>query len=385
MQAHPQLVPGVRRIAVLRANGLGDLVFALPALAALRRAYPEAEIVLLGTELHRALLEGRPAPVDRVEAVPALAGLAPGRADPAATEAFLARMRAESFDLALQMHGGGRESNPLVARLGARVTAGFRSPDAAPLDLSLPYVYLQPEVLRYLELAALVGAAPAGLAPRLAVFDGDFEDADGLLPADGGPLVVVCPGATDPRRRWPAERFAAVAAALVGEGGPGARDRRRARRGLGAEVARGAGAGVSRRERAPQPPRARRGAGPGRGGGGQRLGAAAPRGRRRRAHGGDFWGPNVVSTLMERVRHRPLCVLDPRCPRCGEDLLRGACPHRDTLVASVTVAEVLASARDLLDLPVREPDALARALDPRARRPHPLSRGRRGPPPRPVA
>jgi ADP-heptose:LPS heptosyltransferase len=33
---------GIERIAVLRANGLGDLVFALPALAALRSAYPRA-------------------------------------------------------------------------------------------------------------------------------------------------------------------------------------------------------------------------------------------------------------------------------------------------------------------------------------------------------
>ncbi len=37
-------VPDVRRIAVLRANGLGDLVFSLPALAALRGAYPEAAL-----------------------------------------------------------------------------------------------------------------------------------------------------------------------------------------------------------------------------------------------------------------------------------------------------------------------------------------------------
>ncbi|HWC26403.1 MAG TPA: hypothetical protein VG474_07465, partial [Solirubrobacteraceae bacterium] len=63
-------VPGVRRIAVLRANGLGDVVFTLPALDALRAAYPEAEITLLATELHRDLLSDRPAPVDRVVPVP---------------------------------------------------------------------------------------------------------------------------------------------------------------------------------------------------------------------------------------------------------------------------------------------------------------------------
>lgn len=60
----------VRRIAVLRANAIGDLVFALPALDALRAAYHQAEIVLLGLPWHADFLAGRPGPIDRVEVVP---------------------------------------------------------------------------------------------------------------------------------------------------------------------------------------------------------------------------------------------------------------------------------------------------------------------------
>jgi hypothetical protein len=51
--------PGVRKIAVLRSNALGDLIFFLPALEGLRAAYPDAEIVLLGKELHRDFFCGR--------------------------------------------------------------------------------------------------------------------------------------------------------------------------------------------------------------------------------------------------------------------------------------------------------------------------------------
>ena len=40
---------GVSRIAVLRGGGLGDLMFALPAVAALKAAYPEASVTLLCT------------------------------------------------------------------------------------------------------------------------------------------------------------------------------------------------------------------------------------------------------------------------------------------------------------------------------------------------
>ncbi|MGE5223226.1 MAG: glycosyltransferase family 9 protein, partial [Omnitrophica WOR_2 bacterium] len=60
----------IQKIAVLRANNLGDFVLTLPALQALRRTFPQAEIVLLGQEWHSGFLKDRPAPVDRVVVVP---------------------------------------------------------------------------------------------------------------------------------------------------------------------------------------------------------------------------------------------------------------------------------------------------------------------------
>ena len=78
-------VPDVRRIAVLRANGLGDYVVAEPALAALRATYPDAEVTLLGAQHHVGLLAGRPSPVDRVVTVPLMPGVRVGP-DPDASE-----------------------------------------------------------------------------------------------------------------------------------------------------------------------------------------------------------------------------------------------------------------------------------------------------------
>ncbi len=68
-------IDGVRRIAVPRANGLGDFVVALPALAALRAAYPRASITYLGLPWHRTLLPGRPGPWDRLIVVPPCPGV----------------------------------------------------------------------------------------------------------------------------------------------------------------------------------------------------------------------------------------------------------------------------------------------------------------------
>lgn len=220
----------VRRIAVLRGGGLGDVLFAVPAMRAMAETYPEAEITLLGTPLHAALFEGRPGPVHRVEVLPYAEGVRPGPGDPVACAQFVARMREYRFDLAVQVHGGGRWSNPFLLELGARHTVGTRTPDATALERNLPYVYYQHEVLRALEVAGLAGAATTHLPPSLAVTDADRDEAAEVLAAPAGavdadadtaadsmdgmphrPRIALHPGATDARRRWSVDRFAMLA------------------------------------------------------------------------------------------------------------------------------------------------------------------------------
>jgi len=125
-----ELVKDVNKLAVLRANAIGDYLVSLPALEALRAAYRAAELVLLGADWHVGFLAGRPGPVDRCLAGSPTVGLRDDRppAPPAEVDRFFDRMRTERFDLAVQLQGGGRHSNPFLRRLGARVTAG--SPDA---------------------------------------------------------------------------------------------------------------------------------------------------------------------------------------------------------------------------------------------------------------
>lgn len=208
--------PDVSSIAVLRGGGLGDLIFAIPAMAALKVAYPGAELTLLGTPIHQALLSAVTSPVDEVRVLPFAEGVRPGEEDVNELEDFFADMRGRNFDLAVQLHGGGRYSNPFLSRLGARHTVGTRTADAASLERTIPYLYYQHEPLRALEVAGFAGAFPVDLEARLA------PAAGGALQQsrddDGRPLVVLHPGATDPRRRWPAEKFAELAAACAADG-----------------------------------------------------------------------------------------------------------------------------------------------------------------------
>lgn len=232
---------GVRKIAVLRPNAVGDFVFALPALHALERAYPDAELVLLGLPWHADFLRERPGPVDRVVAVPPLAGvgLAPGADDREARRRFVGQMQGEGFDIACQMYGGGRYSNPLVAAFGARLTVGARADGAPPLDRWLPYTEPANRRLALLEVAALAGAAQVALGQELTPTAADRQAAAAVFarlrtpaaaglaaPAaagtgaasSGAPLVLLQPGASDPRRCWPAASFAAVGDALAAMG-----------------------------------------------------------------------------------------------------------------------------------------------------------------------
>lgn len=208
-------------IAVLRANAIGDLVVSLPAIEALRATYPNAEIVLLARDWHAGFLRGRSGPIDRVVPIPAYGGVSADEGvegDSIELDNFFRQMQRERFDLAVQLHGGGRNSNPFLLRLGATVTAGTKTPDAPPLDRFIPYARWQHETLRCLEVVSLVGARPVTLAPYLTVMPSDVAEANAAVPDRDTPLIALHPGGTEPERYWPLEHFAAVGDALAHAG-----------------------------------------------------------------------------------------------------------------------------------------------------------------------
>jgi ADP-heptose:LPS heptosyltransferase len=341
----PELIENVRKIAVLRAGGLGDLIFTLPALNALRETYPEAEITLLGGPLQTELLSGRPEPVARAITVPPSTGVnGPDTGvdeDEENLEHFFERMREERFDLALQMHGGGGYSNPFVRRLEARITAGAQAPGAPPLDRTIPYVYFQSEILRYLEIADLVGARTADLDPRLRVTEVDLAEAESVVPEAEDPLVALHPGAGDERRRWPPEKFTLVGDALAEAGARvvvvGIEEDRALISGivdamdhealdLCGRLSLGGLAGLLSRCEVvvsnDSGPLHLAGA----------VGAATV---------GIYWGPNFINAgPPTRIRHRPALSWRSNCPVCGAALFDNDCGHTASVVADVSTEEV---------------------------------------------
>ncbi|BCJ76365.1 glycosyl transferase [Catellatospora sp. IY07-71] len=177
-------------ILVLRALGIGDLATGVPALRGLRAAYPAAALTLAAPAWLAPL-------VDLIGAV--------DRLDP--VDGLRSRPGWGRYDLTVNLHGRGPQSHRLLAPLGVPLWA-FRNPEAGCL-IGPEWRPDEHEVARWCRLVAWYGAPadPADLrlsAPRAA-------------PAEAG-ATLVHPGAKAPARRWPPERFAAVARALSGAG-----------------------------------------------------------------------------------------------------------------------------------------------------------------------
>jgi ADP-heptose:LPS heptosyltransferase len=352
----------VRKIAVLRPNAVGDFVFALPALHALKHSYPEAEIVLLGKPWHAAFLGGRPGPVDRVAVMPDIAGVgAPVDAacDGQEIARFIDAMREERFGIALQMFGAGHYSNPFLARLGARLSAGARADGAPALDRWVPYCEPNNRRLALLEIAALAGAWPGPpqlppqllpSLPELAVTDADrLEAILAVPPVADERLAVLQPGSTDPRRCWPLERFAALGDRLAQAG------MRVAVNGSAGEAALVEAVAGSMRE----PALALAG----------QLGLGGLCGLLERAalvvsndtgplhlalalgvpSVGIFWLTNLIEGMpLRQSGLRAALSLQTRCPVCGQDNIATRCPHDASFVAEVSVEQVERLAWSLL-------------------------------------
>jgi ADP-heptose:LPS heptosyltransferase len=171
------------RLVVLRALGLGDLVTAVPALRGLRRAFSRAHIVLAAP----AALEWLALHSGAVDEVVDVAPLAP------------LPTCLHGADLAVNLHGRGPQSTDLLQATSPRRLLAFGH-DGGPVWQAEEH-----EVTRWCRLLVQSGvpADPADLALEV----------PGVEPPVRG-AVVVHPGAAQVSRRWPVERWAAVARAL---------------------------------------------------------------------------------------------------------------------------------------------------------------------------
>lgn len=217
-------------IAIVKLSSLGDVVHALPVAATLRAAFGAARITWIVERREAAVLAGHPAlddvlPVDTRRWRQARS---PGAlADVARALLRLARqLRAARFDITLDLQGL-LKSGILVALARAPVRVGFEARACRePLGALCSNRRLARPVGRhvvdqYLSLLEPLGIGTPVLDFRLPVDPeaearvDDILAASALKPRDR--LVVVNPGAGRPSKRWPLDRWRALARRLVRE------------------------------------------------------------------------------------------------------------------------------------------------------------------------
>jgi heptosyltransferase-1 len=199
-----------RRICVIKPSALGDVVQSLPLLPILRKRFPAARISWVISRSLAPLLEGHP---DLDELI-----IFERRGTWKDWRRLLTQLRNSEFDLVFDLQGLFRTGVMMLAtrarlrvgletaREGAQWGWHFAVPDTG-LDVA-PHV-------RYRRVADALGLADLPLETRLPVPRADREWAQRELARLNGPALAIHPGARWQTKRWPPERFAAVACKAI--------------------------------------------------------------------------------------------------------------------------------------------------------------------------
>ena len=201
-----------KKILFIQLSALGDTILAIPAIRAIRHAFPNAELTVLAAPTNLNYLAHCPYIDQRI---------------PFRTPGYqlLAQLRHEGFDWAIDLEHWPRLSALLAYVSGAPMRIGFQTKGQFRHFLfteSVPHIARRHEVRNFLDLAKQLGC----LTLEFGLEVWCSEEAQGRVRqiltqeeiSPDLPLFALHPEAGrrgEPRRRWPLERYVALADALV--------------------------------------------------------------------------------------------------------------------------------------------------------------------------
>lgn len=211
--------PAVRRILLVRVDLLGDTVLSTPAIAALRRGYPTAQIDVLVQQSTASVLAGEHEIAHVITYNPQIWREKGGWRS---VLGLLRRLRKTHYDIAISVSG---DIGSILTRLsGAKRTVGYAG-EAYPHMLTDPvpgrrYEVAQHETRYVLALAEAAGGIVRAedVRPQLHTLPKERQEmATALRLARAklgrhGPIIAMHAGARNGQaKRWPIQHFAALA------------------------------------------------------------------------------------------------------------------------------------------------------------------------------
>jgi heptosyltransferase-1 len=208
------------KFLIVKLGALGDIVHAIPVAAALRRAYPTAEIDWLVSAKHRAILDLVPA-IDNRLPVNDRTGTEGG----ATLLASIRQLRRRQYDVAIDLQGLLKSA--IVSRFsGAARVIGFDRKYARESLASLFYtelhdpggegMYASSEIRHvvHINLGLLTPLGVVAGRPEFPITIPESPAAQAMLERTGGRYALLNPGAAWPNKRWPPTRLAALSQLL---------------------------------------------------------------------------------------------------------------------------------------------------------------------------
>lgn len=206
----------IKKIGVLRALNLGDSLCIIPAVRAVRDAYPHASITLIGLPWQKKFATRFSRYFNNFISFPGWPGLPEQEFSSVKVIDFLQKIQHIQFDLILQMQGNGTFTNPMCMLLGAKKVAGLREVGKYCPDKKYFPVFKENEneILQFLHLvkeALAISAENSALEfPVTGEEHLGFEKIMKQLHLLPERYICIHPGARNPLRRWSPKKFAAV-------------------------------------------------------------------------------------------------------------------------------------------------------------------------------
>lgn len=213
----------IGKILVIRLDDIGDVILATPVLRNLKESFPDATIDLMVKSSTQDVVVNNPW-VNRIWTLEPFWMRTAKPSGPMRWLLLIRQLRKEGYDLVLELRGN--PFNLILAFLsGSRHRVGYGAQGLGfLLTAVVPYDNnARHEIDRNLDVLRGLGLPVRSKKPEFFIPDTAARLTERFLKAcrvsDDDLLVCIHPGAPWLPKRWPKERFAAVAEALIGKYG----------------------------------------------------------------------------------------------------------------------------------------------------------------------